>query len=285
MKKLLSVWITICLLLLLVIPGSAQTNSVSFGIRFDKQTYGVGDIVVATVYVEGLTDETVLGGLGTNLSFSSEDMTYVSGTLAPAINDAAMQEASVGYQTQSGKEIIYILVLAGDGLNASVLYNLETHTYDVATFTFTVNNPTDGNISLAYEEQSVPGALPYKTEVFDSEDVRFGFTLCSPVTAPVEDVLLDAATAVQGEGVITSAPVIYAAAPVTVIGKLHNADSGELIAAPVFKTVNTVGRSELAFSFNYTGNTENVRVTYYFWGIGIGLMNPRTAPITISVNA
>ena len=285
MKKVLSVCVTIFLLAILVMPVSAQTNPVSFGIRFDKQSYGVNDTLVATVYVEGLADVTLLGGLGTNLSFSADDMTYVSGVLAPAIAAEANLESGVGYVTQSGKEIIYILVLAEDGINISSLYNEDTRTYDIATFTFTVNNPADGNVSLAYEEQSIPGALPYKTDILDADKVCLAYTLCSPVTAPVEDVLLDAGTAVQGEGVITSAPVIYAAAPVTVIGKLHNADSGELITAPVFKTVNTVGRSELAFSFNYTGSTENVRVTYYFWGIGIGLMNPRTAPVTVSVNA
>lgn len=284
MKKILSVWITICLLVFLVMPVSAQRDSVSFGIRFDKLNYGVGETVFATVYIEGLADGTVLGGLGTNLSFSLEDMTYVSGTLSSAITSAAMGEVGVGCVTQSGKEIIYIIALAEDDLDVSSFYNAETRTYDIATFTFTVNNPADGNISLTYEEQSIPGSLPYKTDILDSDLNSLDYTFCSPIVALVEDIMFDAGTAVQDEGVITASPVVYVAAPVTVVGKLHTADSGELIAAPVFKTVDRVGKNELEFSFNYTGSTENVRVTYYFWGISSGLMNPRTAPVTVSVN-
>jgi len=210
MRKIVSLFTVVLMLTLCVLPVSVQADSVSFGIRFDKQTYGLGDTAVATVYVTGLTSSVELGGLGTNLSFSADKMEYESGTFAAGIT-AETTEAELGCVTQNGKEIIYLFFVDADGVSAGSIYNSQTETYDVATITFTVKTPSDRSVSLAFEEVSIVDSLPYKTDIFDTSFNKFNYTFSNPAVAQIEDFVFSGGSAVQIGNVITASPVVCTA--------------------------------------------------------------------------
>lgn len=288
MKKIISVLMVMLLFRMVGMPTvtSAQNPPVTFGIRFDKDAYGVEDTAVATVYVKGLTASASLGGLGTNLSFSAEDLTYTSGQFAQAITDAAPAEMEIGCKALTGKNIIYLFFVDAEGVSVNALKGGDDTDAEVeiAKLYFTVQNPADSTASLGFEEASVDGALPYKTDIFDSALLSFPYSFSAPAAAQIEDLVFLPGPATQTGGTVTASPVISTTGSVLFAAKLSDAVSGRLLAAPVFAFPAVGKKTTLNVSFAYDGAAENAKVTYYFWGTGAALMQPLRDPVPVPVS-
>ncbi len=280
MKKIIAVCLVVLLLGTLAFTVGAE-NVVSFGIRFESPVYLTGSEGVATVYATGLTEGTLLGGLETKLSFISEDLTFISADFSDSIVSASPATAETGCEERGGKKVVTLFFVDQTGVSVSLNENNE---FEIAKIKFTVNNPADKKISIAFEDESIAGSLPFKSEIFDTQFNKFMYTFSIPATADTaEDFVFSGdATPVLTGGVIKANPVVCTAGPVMVTAKLHDAQ-GNMIAKPDIRFVTGGTTLDWDVTFAYSGPLTGANVTYYIWGLGSGLMKPVQNSVTVSV--
>ena len=288
MKKIVAIYMVLLLFSMIVVSVSAQSG-VTFGIRFDKTKYGVGETAVATFYVSGLSEDIILGGIGANLSFSADDLQYTNAAISEVITNAAPATAEIGCKEQSGKQIIYVYFVDDEGV--AVELN-EREEFEIATINFKVKNPEDKEIKISFEDESLIGTrpneviFPYKTDIFDNQLNQISYAFSNPATANTEDFVFSGdATPVLTGGAVMANPVVCTAGAMMVTAKLYsvNGTTEKLLAAPVIRFIQAGTMLDWDVSFTYNGPTEGVKVTYYFWGLGSGLMQPVQEAVTYDV--
>ncbi|MBE7062899.1 MAG: hypothetical protein E7390_03805 [Ruminococcaceae bacterium] len=279
-KPFLSFILVFMMIFSLAVPAFAATDGVTFGVRFNKTEYGVGETAVATVYVKGLTADVTLGGLETELSFVSTDMDYVSGSFADAVVAASPDESNIGSGTRNGKNILRLFMVDSDGIAVRTLDAQATANTEIvlATLSFTVKKNGSSRVSLGFEEDSIF----YSTEIFDSNLIAINYSFTAPAVASVKDFVFLETTPVKTPAGVTVSPAVCTASAMMFAAKLSDAD-GNLLAAPYFAYPEANKQTTCDITFAYTGPTAGTKITYYFWGIGAGLMKPVQKSVSVSL--